>query len=60
VIDQVIDEPLGGAHRDKAATIDAVGDVLEGELHRLRSFTGGALKRKRRDKYLEMGQVGLG
>jgi acetyl-CoA carboxylase alpha subunit len=36
-----------------------VGDVLEAELHRLRAFTGGALKRKRRDKYLEMGQVGL-
>ena len=59
VIDQVIEEPLGGAHRDKAATIDSVGDVLEGELHRLRAFTGGALKRKRRDKYLEMGQIGL-
>ena len=59
VIDQVIEEPLGGAHRDKAATIASVGDVLEAELHRLRAFTGGALKRKRRDKYLEMGQVGL-
>jgi acetyl-CoA carboxylase carboxyl transferase subunit alpha len=59
VIDEVIEEPLGGAHRDKVKAIDAVGDVLERDLLRQLSLTGGALKRRRREKYLEMGQVGL-
>jgi acetyl-CoA carboxylase carboxyl transferase subunit alpha len=59
VIEEVIEEPLGGAHRDKVKAIDAVGDVLERDLLRQLSLTGGALKRRRREKYLEMGQVGL-
>jgi acetyl-CoA carboxylase carboxyl transferase subunit alpha len=59
VIDDVIEEPLGGAHRDKPKTIDSVGDLLEREMHALRHRGGPELKTARRDKYLEMGQVGL-
>ena len=59
VIDQVVEEPLGGAQRDRTVTIDRVGDRLESELLELRTLDGGTLRRKRRDKYLEMGQVGL-
>ena len=59
VVDHVVEEPLGGAHRDHAKTIDAVGDRLEGELESLRNAPGRTLKHHRRQKFLDMGQRGL-
>jgi acetyl-CoA carboxylase carboxyl transferase subunit alpha len=55
VIDQVIAEPLGGAHRDKAATIDAVGNAIESALNPLLDLDGPALRKQRREKFLAMG-----
>ena len=55
LIDKVLPEPLGGAHRDPAATIRRLGDALEAELKRLIVQDGGLLRRRRRDKFLEMG-----
>jgi acetyl-CoA carboxylase carboxyl transferase subunit alpha len=60
VIDGVVPEPLGGAHRGRETTIDAVGDVIEQSLRELRREDGPTLRQKRRDKFLEMGQKGLG
>ena len=59
VIDQVIPEPLGGAHRKKAETVAAVGDALEKALAELRIETGEDLKAQRRSKFLAMGKKGL-
>jgi len=59
VIDDVIDEPLGGAHRDRQRIMAAVGDALERALVQLVPETGAALRRHRRDKFLAMGQKGL-
>ena len=59
VIDAVIPEPLGGAQRDKRETIEAVGDAIEKNLLKLRKYKGMALRDRRRDKFLEMGQKGL-
>ncbi len=56
VIDEVIPEPLGGAHHCPAETIAAVGDAIEQALKELSSLDGGALKVRRREKYLELGQ----
>ncbi len=56
VIDEVIPEPLGGAHRCPAETIAAVGDAIERALKELSSLDGGMLKIRRREKYLELGQ----
>ena len=56
VIDEVIPEPLGGAHHCPAETIATVGDAIEQALKELSSLDGGALKVRRREKYLELGQ----
>ena len=58
VIDAVIAEPLGGAHRTPEDTIDAVGEAVAAALEELRVH-GGRLVADRRDKYLAMGQHGL-
>jgi acetyl-CoA carboxylase carboxyl transferase subunit alpha len=59
VIDRVIAEPIGGAHRDRAEVMNAVGNAIEDSLDELRGLDGSALRLKRRDKFLEMGQKGL-
>ena len=59
VIDEIVPEPLGGAHRDVRKTIDAVGAAVEREMHALRRHDGETLKRMRREKFLEMGKQGL-
>ncbi len=56
VIDEVIPEPLGGAHRCPAEAITAVGDAIECALKELSNLDGGVLKTRRREKYLELGQ----
>jgi acetyl-CoA carboxylase carboxyl transferase subunit alpha len=54
VIDGIVPEPLGGAHRDRATAIDAVGDAVEGALAQLRNGTDD-YKAHRRAKFLAMG-----
>jgi len=58
VVDEVVPEPLGGAHRDKTVTIEAVGDKLEAALTKLRG-ANGTIRSERRDKFLAMGKKGL-
>ncbi|MDX1401341.1 MAG: acetyl-CoA carboxylase carboxyltransferase subunit alpha [Kiloniellales bacterium] len=60
VIDGIIEEPLGGAHRGKLVAIDAVGDKIESALKEIRDIDGPNLKAGRREKFLAMGQKGLG
>ncbi|HEY0834772.1 MAG TPA: acetyl-CoA carboxylase carboxyltransferase subunit alpha [Azospirillum sp.] len=60
VIDRVVNEPIGGAHRNPAATVQALGDAMEQSLEELDGLDSDALRRKRREKFLEMGQKGLG
>ena len=59
VIDAIVPEPLGGAHRQRDDTIAALGDALERALLPLLGSDGAALKAHRRDKYLAMGSKGL-
>jgi acetyl-CoA carboxylase carboxyl transferase subunit alpha len=59
IVDQVVQEPLGAAHRDPEAAIDALGDALEEALADLRKDDGAALRSQRREKFLEMGQKSL-
>src|SRR5690606_10708732 len=60
VIDRIVPEPLGGAHRGRAESIAALGDALEGALAELDGLDGEELRRQRRTKFLEMGRRGLG
>jgi acetyl-CoA carboxylase carboxyl transferase subunit alpha len=59
VIDAIVPEPLGGAHRQREDAIGALGDALERALQPLLGVDGAALKAHRRDKYLAMGSKGL-
>lgn len=56
VIDEVIKEPLGGAHRDRKATIEAVGDSILKHLKELLPINGEDLRHQRTEKFLEMGR----
>lgn len=59
VIDKIIQEPVGGAHRDPKAAMDKVGDAIEGTLTDLCAMEPGALRARRREKFLAMGRQGL-
>jgi len=59
VVDAVVDEPLGGAHRGPVETIAAVGDRIEAALGELADEPGPALREKRREKFIEIGHKGL-
>jgi acetyl-CoA carboxylase carboxyl transferase subunit alpha len=58
VIDAVVPEPVGGAHRQPADAIAALGDALDSALTDLRGTDGGSLRALRREKFLEMGRQG--
>jgi acetyl-CoA carboxylase carboxyl transferase subunit alpha len=57
IIDAIIEEPMGGAHREPERTIDVVGDYIEKAIHELGDLDGHTLKTRRRQKFLEMGHA---
>jgi acetyl-CoA carboxylase carboxyl transferase subunit alpha len=57
VIDRVVPEPLGGAHRDPGLAIDTLGDAIEATLGELTGREGADLRRDRREKFLAMGRI---
>ena len=59
VCDRIVKEPVGGAHRDKAATIAAVGKALGIMLAELDGKPGQEVRDARRKKYLGIGSRGL-
>jgi acetyl-CoA carboxylase carboxyl transferase subunit alpha len=59
VIDEVIPEPMGGAHRAPDETIDLVGRVVGEAIAELAKLDGDALRQRRQDKFLAMGKKGL-
>ena len=56
VIDEIIAEPPGGAHANHEVTAAAVQDALNRHLEELRRLKPDKLVRRRRDKFLRMGQ----
>ena len=60
VIDDVIQEPVGGAQRDPEVLIDRVGDAIDECLKELGVLPAGELMTRRREKFMEMGRQGLG
>jgi acetyl-CoA carboxylase carboxyl transferase subunit alpha len=60
VVDEVIGEPVGGAHRAPEVAIAAVGEALERSLGELRGLAGGELRSRRRQKFLAIGQKTVG
>ena len=56
VIDGIIHEPIGGAHRSPKAAVSAVRDALETHLNQLVKIDAGQLRSRRRNKFAHMGQ----
>lgn len=59
VIDDIIREPLGGAHRDHQEAAQNLGDKVEAALKELTPLDGPTLVKQRRQKFLDMGRRGL-
>jgi acetyl-CoA carboxylase carboxyl transferase subunit alpha len=59
VVDRIVAEPLGGAHRLPSEAIDAVGAAVEEALRPLCARDGASLRAQRREKFLGMGRSGL-
>ncbi|MDH5188393.1 MAG: acetyl-CoA carboxylase carboxyltransferase subunit alpha [Rhodospirillaceae bacterium] len=59
VVDAVIPEPLGGAHRDPKSMYMALGAELEHAIYKMDGIDGGQLRARRREKFMELGQKGL-
>jgi len=57
VIDTIIPEPTGGAHRDATAAIATAGDAIANALAELKGLDAAALRKQRRDKFLDMGRA---
>lgn len=59
VIDRIVTEPMGAAHRNVKQVIAAVGKSLEQALVPLLTMDGEALLRHRQEKFLAIGATGL-
>ena len=55
IIDEIIPEPIGGAHRDPITTIKTIGDVIERRLKDLTVLSKEELLKLKEKKYLEIG-----
>ncbi|EAQ37568.1 acetyl-CoA carboxylase alpha subunit [Nitrobacter sp. Nb-311A] len=56
VIDAILREPAGGAHRDPAAVVALTGAAIAEALNDLRSLERDALRKQRRQKFLDIGR----
>ncbi len=56
VIDEIIGEPLGGAHREPETVINAAGNVIEKALAELGQLSGEEVRNARRQKFLAIGR----
>jgi len=55
IIDEIIPEPVGGAHRDIKVTMNVMGDILEKRLNTLQSLAQNELLKLKEEKYLKIG-----
>ena len=55
VIDRIVKEPMGGAHRDHALAAASLGKAIEEEIEALSAFSSKELLQQRRAKFLAMG-----
>jgi acetyl-CoA carboxylase carboxyl transferase subunit alpha len=56
VIDAIVPEPPGGAHRGQEHTINAVGEEIARALNEMNGLSPEDLRKQRREKYLAMGR----
>ncbi|MGL4729223.1 MAG: carboxyl transferase domain-containing protein, partial [Bosea sp. (in: a-proteobacteria)] len=56
IIDMIVSEPLGGAHREPAAAITKAGDAIASALSELGGMDATALRKARAEKFLRIGR----
>jgi acetyl-CoA carboxylase carboxyl transferase subunit alpha len=56
IIDGIVTEPLGGAHRDPKGAIEAAGQAILEAFSELRGLAPETVRRQRRDKFLAIGR----
>jgi acetyl-CoA carboxylase carboxyl transferase subunit alpha len=59
IVDEVIPEPIGGAHTDPAAAAKIVDDVLSRTLREVSALTSDARLNARYEKFRSIGRVGI-
>jgi acetyl-CoA carboxylase carboxyl transferase subunit alpha len=59
IIDQIIEEPPGGAHSEPEATIRTVGDAVEAALRGLTGLSPEAIRKQRAERFYAIGRTGL-
>jgi acetyl-CoA carboxylase carboxyl transferase subunit alpha len=57
IIDQIITEPIGGAHRDRQTAIAATGEAIANAFDDLKDLDEETIKRLRREKFLGIGRT---
>ncbi len=57
IIDRIINEPPGGAHRDPAAAIATAGQAIADAFDGLKGLDRAAIRQQRRQKFLAMGRA---
>jgi acetyl-CoA carboxylase carboxyl transferase subunit alpha len=57
VIDTIVSEPIGGAHRDPAGTIAGAGEAIAAAFDDLAGLDRAEIRRRRRDKFLAIGRA---
>ena len=55
IVDEIIPEPVGGAHRDIKVTMNVMGDIIEKRLNTLQSLDQNELLKLKEEKYLKIG-----
>ena len=56
MIDRILKEPAGGAHRDPAAMIATTGDAIAQAFNDLRGLDAATIRQQRRQKFLDIGR----
>jgi len=57
VIDEIIPEPVGGAHRARTQSMQATGDAISRALGEFAEMDASGIKKQRREKFLAIGRT---
>jgi acetyl-CoA carboxylase carboxyl transferase subunit alpha len=57
VIDTIVSEPVGGAHREPASAVMAAGEAIAAALAELRALDRATIVRLRREKFIAIGRA---
>ncbi len=59
IVDAIVHEPMGGAHRDPKEAMEKVGDAIEEALSTLQGMTPDDLRAQRKERFYAIGREGL-